>query len=121
MEENELIRGRDLITLFRHLKGRFKTAWRATSADADPEYRKYYLDSDISEARPFIFILALIVALFVIGDYQFLGTSPILVGLIILRIVLIAFSVFILRYLKNVPNHSAYDRAIFFYMLSLVI
>lgn len=60
-------------------------------------------------------------ALLIIGDYLFVGFTPIFFALVALRIALIVYSLLQIRYLSHVKDYKAYDKSIFIYMLVVTI
>jgi two-component system, sensor histidine kinase PdtaS len=83
------------------LAARFRSAWTATSSDSNKEYRQLYFSSDVTQARLLIIVLALSVGLFIIGDYLIVGLTPIFYALLVLRIFLIAYAGFQIRYINR--------------------
>ncbi|MCL4429861.1 MAG: hypothetical protein M1167_03825 [Chloroflexi bacterium] len=88
-------------------------AWKRTSIEKNDEYRQLFLAPDISQARLVIFWLAVVVALFAIGDYMFFSFSLTFFALTALRVGLIFYSAFQFRYIHQVKNYSSY-----YYLLS---
>ena len=95
-------------------------AWKRTSKETNDDYRQLFLESDISQARVVILLLAVTIALFTIGDYMLLSLTPIFFGLVALRLVLIAYCGFQFMYVNRVKNYRSYDTSTFIYLLSIV-
>ena len=87
-----IIATKEIVTAFKQFTERFRTAWTETSADNNNEYRQFYRASDVSQARAIIFLLALTIALFGIGDYIYFGLTPLFYALLALRAGLIVYS-----------------------------
>ncbi len=68
-----------------------------------------------------IVLLALTVALFAISDYMFFGLSSTFYALAALRLGLIFYSAYQIRYIRQVKNYRSYDTSTFIYLLTLVV
>ncbi len=99
----------------------FKGAWQRTSFENSQAYRQQFLISDIAQARVVVFLLALTIVFYNISDYVFFNFSNIYYGLLALRVGMLAYCIWQLIYLRKVRNYRTFDRAIFSYMLVLVI
>jgi signal transduction histidine kinase len=68
-----------------------------------------------------IVLLAVTIALFAISDYMFFGLSSIFYALAALRLGLVVYSVYQLRYISRVKNYHAYDKSTIIYLFAIVI
>ena len=66
-------------------------------------------------------MLALSIGALTVGDYIYLGFTPLLYALLTLRVILIIYSLSIARYLNRVKDHKTYDKSLFAYTLILVV
>ena len=99
------------------LRGTFKRV----SFETNDDYRRFFLASDISQARIVISLLAVTIALFAIGDYMFFGFSLTFYVLAALRLGLIVCSIAQVRYIGRVKNYRSYDVSTLTYLLVVVI
>jgi signal transduction histidine kinase len=86
----------------------------------NPQFRNFYLNSDISQVQVVVFVLGLAIALFAISDYMFFGFSTTFYGLVALRLGLIFYSIIYLKHVTNAKNHRSYDTSTLLYMLITV-
>ncbi len=87
----------------------------------DNSYRKYYLKDDIVQTRIGIALFIVPAAIFVLKDYALFGLSPLLYGLIALRICLISSYIWLIYKLGRVDNHRQYDKYLFFEAIFVII
>jgi signal transduction histidine kinase len=99
------------------LRGTFKRV----SFETNDDYRRFFLASDISQARIVIFLLAVTIVLFAISDYMFFGFSLKFYVLAALRLALIVYSIAHVRYIGRVKNYRSYDVLTLTYLLVVVI
>ena len=84
-------------------------------------YRQFYLQADISQTRLGILLLAIPNVSYIINDYQFLGLSLAFAGYVLLRLAILAATVWLYFYLGKVKDYRSYDKSILIYALALVI
>ncbi len=94
---------------------------KAASADENREYRQSFLSADIPQTKLIIFFLAITIGLFTIGDYINLGLANEFFASVVLRAVLIAYSLLQIRYINRSLDYKAYDTSTLVYMIIVVI
>jgi signal transduction histidine kinase len=109
-----------IVQAIRQLADGVRGAFKRTSYETKEDYRQLFLESDISQARVVILLLAVTIALFTIGDYMILSLTPIFFGLVALRLLLIAYSGFQFMYMNQVKNYRSFDTSTFIYLLTIV-
>ncbi len=97
-----------------------KTVWRRASAENGKNCRETYLDADIAQVRVIIIVVAVLIGVFVVNDYLFLGFNVTFYELLVLRVVLIVYAALQLMYLSNLKDFKLYDKSLFIYLLVLV-
>ncbi len=85
------------------------------------QYRDFYLQADIRQTRLGILLLAIPNVAYIINDYQFLGLSLPFAGYILLRLAILAATVWLYFYLGKTKDYRSYDKAILIYALALAI
>ena len=91
------------------------------SPEQEDRYRQFNLKSDTYRATVGIGVLIVPAFLFIFNDYQFFGLSPRFFGLAVLRGFLIAYSIWVLNYLRRAQHYRSYDKALFFWSLFLIL
>lgn len=84
-------------------------------------YRHFYLQADIRQTRLGILLLAIPNVSFIINDYQFLGLSLPFAGFILLRLAILAATVWLYFYLGKIKDYRLYDKSILIFALVLAI
>lgn len=80
----------------------FMGAIERTSLENKEEFRQLFLQPDISQAMVVVFFVALAVGVFIIGDYIPLGLSLTFSATVVLRIGVIAYSAYTIKYLGKI-------------------
>lgn len=84
-------------------------------------YRKYYLLSDIKQAKIGMLVLIIPIIMYAFNDFQFFGLSFEFYSLISLRIVFVLSVIILLIYLSNIKKYNTYDKTIFIWSLFAII
>jgi signal transduction histidine kinase len=103
-----------------HLLEKLRHAVTHFPKENNPQYRNFYLKSDISQIQIVVLVLGLTIALFAVSDHMFFGFSPTFYGLVALRASLILFSIIYLKHVTHLKNHKTYDNSTLLYMLITV-
>jgi signal transduction histidine kinase len=85
------------------------------------QYRQFYLQADIRQTRIGILLLAIPNLSYIINDYQFLGLSMSFAGFILLRLAILAATIWLFFYLGKIKDYRSYDKSILIYALALAI
>ncbi len=99
---------------------RINNAFNRIPSELYEQYRYFYLQADVSQTRLGILLLAIPNLSYLINDYIFLGISLPFVGFLLMRLVILAATVWLYFYLGKTDNYHSYDKAILIYALVLV-
>ncbi len=119
--QKEAVDSKELVLVSKQFADRVRRAWARTKYQTTPEYRHFYLASDIPQARVVVCLFAITIAVFSAGDYMFFGLSPVFFGLVLLRVGLVFYCVFEFNYIKRVKDYRSYDRSMLVYSLTMVL
>ena len=85
--------------------------------DNENPFRQFYFHSDIVVSRNVVAFISLIIGLFTISDFLFFDFSLAFFILLVIRIGLIFFSLFIVKYIVGLSDFRLYDKACLFWMI----
>ncbi len=91
------------------------------SAEQENRFRKTNFGADVTQARIFIFLIILPFITLAVNDYGFFGLSRIFYGILALRLAFVAYTILFFKSLRKLQNYRSYDRAEFFWGLSLAL
>ena len=91
------------------------------TGDQEAKYRDFHLSKDIKQARIAILLFAVPLIAFAFNDYQFFGLSQEFYVLVVLRLGVLLYTVFLLIQIGKVTSYKSYDRSITAYTLIVLI
>ncbi len=91
------------------------------SAEQEDHFRQVNFGADVTQARIFILLIILPFMLLVVNDQGFFGFSRMFYGLLAFRLAMVAYTILFFKSLRGLQNYRSYDRAEFFWGLSLAL
>lgn len=91
------------------------------STDQEDRFRQANFGKDIAHARIFIILILLPFVAILVNDYGFFGPTRMFYGILALRLVIVAYTILFLKSLRGLPDYLSYDRAEFYWGLSLAL
>lgn len=80
------------------------------SADQGDRFRQANFRADIAQARICIFLISLTLVAIAVTDYYLFGLSWSFYEILVVRLALIAYSIWLLKSLPGLTNYQPYDR-----------
>jgi len=90
-------------------------------SEAEERYRQNNLSTDITQAKRGVLLLIAPLLIFLFNEFQLFGLSTTFYGLAAMRLVFLAFTIWLLAYFSKMKDFRSYDKAVFTWGLAGVI